>query len=122
MTPGQLYELNKNIARLHQKGKTTGEIAEATGAKTRKIQMVVKAYREGGAATLKPKQLGRPKGRGIKLSAEQSQEIRKIITDKAPEQLRLKGFLWDLKNISKRQASTSRTILPRFTKSSRNPA
>ena len=35
-----------------------------------------------------------------KLTVAQESEIQKIIIDKRPEQLRLKGFLWDRKNIS----------------------
>ena len=43
--------------------------------------------------------MGRPQGSTRKLNATQEKEIRRIIIDKNPEQLNLKGCMWDRKNI-----------------------
>ena len=92
-------ELRKTIIRLKKMGKTTAEVKTLTGAKERHIQLTWKNFLAGGYKAIKAKKTGRPKGSGMKLSKEQQKEIQKIIVDKTPEQLKLKGFLWDRKNI-----------------------
>jgi transposase len=42
--------------------------------------------------------MGRPRNSG-KLNEEQQAEIKKLIVDKCPNQLKLKGFLWDRKQV-----------------------
>jgi len=93
------YELRKQIIRLKKQGKSTNEIVKLTGAKKRHIQSTWKKYSESGIAGIKAHQTGRPKGSTRKLSKEQEKEIKRIIIDKCPEQLKLKGFLWDRKSI-----------------------
>ncbi len=93
------YELRKQIVRLKKQGKSTKEIEELTGAKARHIQLTWKNYTEGGITGIKAHQIGRPKGSNTKLTKEQEKEIQEIVIDKTPEQLKLKGFLWDRKSI-----------------------
>jgi transposase len=93
------YELRKQIVRLKKQGKSTNETEELTGAKKRHIQSTWKKYLEGGIAGIKAHKTGRPKGSNRKLTKAQELEIQKIIIDKHPEQLKLKGFLWDRKGI-----------------------
>ena len=59
-----------------------------------------KKYQLGGVSAIKAVKIGRPKNSG-KLSIEQQKEIRKLIVDKCPDQLKLKGFLWDRQNIQR---------------------
>lgn len=92
-------ELRKTIIRLKKMGKTTAEVKAMTGAKERHIQSTWKNYSAGGYKAIKAKKTGRPKGSGMKLTPERQKEIQKIIVDKTPDQLKLKGFLWDRKNI-----------------------
>lgn len=93
------FELRKQIVRLKKLEKTTAEIVEITGAKHRLIQLTWKNYCDNGIAGIKDHKTGRPQGSYRKLSKEQEKEIQKIIIDKCPEQLKLKGFLWDRKSI-----------------------
>jgi transposase len=93
------YELRKQIVRLKKQGQSTSEIEKLTGAKKRHIQSTWKKYCESGIAGIKAHHTGRPKGSTRKLTKEQEKEIQKIIIDKCPEQLKLKGFLWDRKSI-----------------------
>ena len=93
------YELRKQIIRLKKQGKSTSEIEILTGAKKRHIQSTWKKYSDSGIAGIKAHQTGRPNGSTRKLTKEQEKEIKRIVIDKCPEQLKLKGFLWDRKSI-----------------------
>jgi transposase len=57
-----------------------------------------KKYADGGISAVKAVKMGRPRDRGA-LSPAQQQQIRKAIVDKRPEQLKLKGFLWDREGV-----------------------
>jgi len=93
------HELRKLIVRLKKQGKSTNEIERLTGAKKRHIQSTWKKYSDSGIIAIKAHQTGRPKGSTRKLTNGQEKEIKKIVIDKYPEQLKLKGFLWDRKSI-----------------------
>ena len=51
-------------------------------------------YRQGGWNALKKRRRGRAYGSKRKLSAEQEKEAQKLITDKTPDQLKMKYALW----------------------------
>jgi len=51
-------------------------------------------YQAGGAGSLKSVQRGRPSGINRLLEASQEEEIRKLICDKTPDQLKLTFALW----------------------------
>jgi len=57
-----------------------------------------KKYSEKGVTALNAVKTGRPKNSGA-LNVEQQKIITKLITDKCPEQLKLKGFLWDRQSV-----------------------
>ena len=61
----------------------------------------VKRYEQGGYQALKSKQKGRPEGSGQQLTSEQEKEIQKLITDKMPDQLKLKFALWSREAVRK---------------------
>jgi transposase len=48
---------------------------------------------------IKPKKRGRKKGNEKKLHPEQEKEIKAVIIDKYPEQLKLPGCMWTRANI-----------------------
>jgi transposase len=54
----------------------------------------IAAYKAGGARALRPKAPGRPGGSGRRLSAAQEQDIRRAITDKCPDRLKMPFALW----------------------------
>lgn len=53
-----------------------------------------KRYVEEGISAVKAVSMGRPQNSGT-LTEEQQRHIQKLIVDKCPNQLKLKGFLWD---------------------------
>jgi transposase len=57
-----------------------------------------KKYLNGGISAVKAVAMGRPKNSG-KLTREQQSEIKKLIVDKCPEQIKMKGFLWDRERV-----------------------
>ena len=93
-------ELRKKIVRiaeknLHPNGKVnTGLVAEICECSTRHVQNTWKKYLEGGTEALKAVAVGRPKNSGG-LNVEQQNEIKKLLVDKCPDQLKLKGYLWN---------------------------
>jgi transposase len=74
------------------KAKEVAEICECS------VSHTWKKYREKGVSGLKCVKMGRPQNSG-KLTAEQQTQVRRLIVDKTPEQLKLPGFLWDRENV-----------------------
>lgn len=61
----------------------------------------VQTYEKGGWKALKKGKRGRAKGTATKLTPEQEQEVRKLITDKTPDQLKLNFALWTREAVRK---------------------
>ena len=99
MSPGEQYQIRKQIIRLDKAGKRTVEIAEILDVSRRHVESTKKAYKEHGIAGIRERQRGRKKGEQRVLTPEQEGKIREIIIDKHPEQMRLKGCMWTRKNI-----------------------
>jgi len=98
--PEEQFLIRKSIIRLSKQGKKAKEVAEALDVSLRTVQAVKKAYDEKGFAGIKMKKRGRKKGEQRVLTPEQEKEIRGIIVDKNPEQMKLKGCMWTRKNIA----------------------
>jgi transposase len=90
----ELYAVRKQVVRLKQQGKKGSEIAEIVGIYENRISQIWGLYQAEGFAGIKPKKSGRKKDSGRTLTPEQEREIRAVIVDKTPEQLKLAGFLW----------------------------
>jgi transposase len=94
--PGEVLEEKRRQAhRLRKRGLTRAEIGEIVG---------VHADTIGRWLKLSPKQLkvnwgGRKTGDGRHLSTDQEKRIRRLITDKLPEQLKLDYVLWTRKAV-----------------------
>ena len=100
LSPQEQYQIRKQIIRLDQAGKKTMEIAEILDVSRRHVEGTKKAYKNHGSAGIRPKKRGRKQGEQRVLSLEQGKEIRGIIVDKHPEQMKLKGCMWTRKNIA----------------------
>jgi len=98
-SPEEQYLLRKQIVKLKKQGKTTSEVAEILDVSERSVQATWKKYSEGGIAAIKIKKRGRKQGEKRTLSPEQEKEIQKLLVDKYPEQLKLRGCLWTRKNV-----------------------
>lgn len=90
----ELYERRKQAVMLYRKGMKRREIAPIVGATAYTVGQWVKAWKEGSLAALKVGDKGRPKGIGRKLLPHEEQQVRKDITDKCPEELKLSFALW----------------------------
>jgi len=99
LSPGEQYQVRKNIIRLWQKGKSNQEIAEILDVSLRHVQNTKKMYTDGGIAGIKAKTRGRRKGEQRTLAPGQEREISQLIVDKNPEQMKLPGFMWTRNNI-----------------------
>lgn len=93
------YELRKTIIRMLKDGKSGKQIAKDLGVSEGHVSNVKKLYEKGGAKALKPAKRGRPAGKNKILTPEQEHEIKEIIVDKTPEQLRFKECMWTRNNI-----------------------
>lgn len=100
LSPEEQFQIRKNIVRLQKQGKKPAEIAEILDVSRRHAESTIKKYREEGFAGIKLQKRGRRHGDKRTLTVEQEREIRNIITEKNPEQLRLKGCMWTRQNIS----------------------
>jgi transposase len=104
MSPKEQESLRKRIIRTAKKNlKPNGKVAVDTVAEicecsTSHVSHTWKKYLNGGVLAIQAAKKGRPKNSGS-LTLEQQTEIRKLIVDKCPEQLKLKGFLWDRQRV-----------------------
>ena len=96
----ELGQIRRQVVRLKEMGKTGKEIEEITGVRPNRISEIWTAYQRGGKDALKPKKRGRKNEEGRLLTAEESRDIRQTIISKAPNQLKMAGFLWTLEKIS----------------------
>ncbi len=86
--------LRKQAIRLRKKGKTYKEIAGIIGVNNNTVWKWWKKYQAGGAKALQAGQRGRPIGINRSLNSLQEDEIKKVICDKTPDQLKLTFALW----------------------------
>ncbi len=98
-TAEEQYQIRKHIVRLLKSGKTGKEIAKLLDVSEGHVSGVKKAYNNGGIEAIQPQKRGRRKGAKRKLTPEQEKEIKQIIVDKTPEQMKLKECMWSRSNI-----------------------
>lgn len=77
-----------------KKGKKHKDIAEALGISKYAVDRISSAYKREGARCLNERTRGRKLGEKRQLSSEQEKEIRSILIDKYPNQLKLNFMLW----------------------------
>jgi transposase len=77
-----------------------GDIAQAVGVHERTVRQWKQHQREHGTKSLLSDERGRVVGEGRRLSAQQEREVRKLIADKLPEQLKLPFALWTRKAVA----------------------
>jgi transposase len=94
LNPDAQEELRRQAIRLLKKGQTQQEVADQCDVSRRAVGKWWAAYREGGWKALVKQRRGRKRGEGARLTAEQEREIQKVISDKTPDQLKMKFALW----------------------------
>ena len=96
----QLATIRDQVVRMKKKGLKGREIEALTGVRTNRISEIWSRYKKQGAASIRPAVSGRKPGSCQLLSPEQEREIRSIIIDKAPYQMKLSFALWTRQAIS----------------------
>ena len=86
--------LRNQIVRLRKAGRSHKEIADIVGVTESHCSRVWTRYQKGGASSVSKGKRGRRQGEQRNLSAEQEAEIKRLIIDKVPNQLKLSFALW----------------------------
>ena len=87
-------EVRRQAIKLLKKGMKQVEVAAQLEVSRQHVGYWWKRYRQGGWNALKMRRRGRAFGAKRKLSAEQEKEVQKLISDKTPDQLKMKYALW----------------------------
>ena len=94
LEPSVQAELRRRAVALVDAGKTRQEAAAAVGVNRRFVGAWVKARDRGGERALEGGRRGRRPGEQLALQDRQAVRIRRLITDKCPDQLKLPFALW----------------------------
>ncbi|AAW77067.1 putative transposase [Xanthomonas oryzae pv. oryzae KACC 10331] len=101
------HERRVQVIRLRKAGQTYDEIAAQTGLSRTGVFDICKRHDVAGAKALRDAPSGRRSGDGRLLDAAQEALVRKLITDKTPDQLKMPYALWT-------RAAVSQLIEQRF--------
>jgi transposase len=99
LSPEEKWFLRKTIVQLHLKGFTPPQISNMLDAKLRHVQSTCKKFNDGGWKAVSYKKTGRPSGSNKILTPKQEQKIQTVIMTETPDNHKLAGFLWDMKNV-----------------------
>jgi len=86
--------LRKQIVRLRKAGRLNKEIADIVGVSEAHSSRVWSRYQKDGACAVAKGKRGRRHGEQRTLTAEQEADIKRLLIDKAPSQLKLSFALW----------------------------
>ena len=101
------HERRVQVIRLRKAGRTYDEIAAQTGLSRTGVYDICKRHEVAGSQALRDAPSGRKTGDGRLLAAEQEAKVRKLISDKTPDQLKMPYALWT-------RAAVSQLIEQRF--------
>lgn len=88
------YERRVQVIRLRAAGYTYEAIAAQTGLSRTGVFDICQRHASGGAKALHDTVGGRKAGEGRRLTAQQEAQVRKLICDKTPDQLKMPYALW----------------------------
>ena len=94
VSPETRRTIKEQAIRLHNKGKSESEIADALNISYQAVSRIIRAYKKEGMRSVKEKTRGRKHGEKRSLTPEQEKEIQRIIIDKCPDQLKIAACLW----------------------------
>ena len=94
LTPEARQERRRQVIKLRRSGWTYEAIATDLGLSRTGVFDICKRYEEGGAKALTDKPCGRPVGVLRALCEEQERDIRRLVIDHTPDQLKMDFALW----------------------------
>ena len=94
MPPSVQAEKRKIAVRLWKQGNLIKDVAEMVGISANAVSGWIKRYQVGGPSALRARKRGVRTGTMRHLSDKQENMIRKLMMDKAPDQLKLDYALW----------------------------
>ena len=95
LSPEAQEEKRKTAINLRKQGMTLEKIGKTVGATRVAVSGWWKRYESSGIKALKAKRRGRKAGEKRTLSLKQESEIRKMLIDKTPDQLKMSFALWN---------------------------
>ena len=99
LSPEEQAFLRLMIIRQHEKGKTPQEIMDILDLKPRLVYSTLRKHRLGGEEAIALKTMGRPRGSNNVLTPEQEERIQHEVETSTPNDHKLNGFLWDMRNL-----------------------
>jgi transposase len=87
-------QLRNQAIRLRKAGRKHAEIAEIVGVHPATVRGWWKAYQREGPGALRLRKRGRTLGDKRTLTPDQEHEVRRLITDKTPDQVKMPFALW----------------------------
>ncbi|MFV0276325.1 MAG: IS630 family transposase [Parahaliea sp.] len=95
LPPAVLNERRRRAVKLRERGMTLREVAAHVELSVPTVTSAHRAYLAGGWKAVDVKPRGRKSGQGRHLTPEQEAGIRRLISDKTPEQLTMGFALWN---------------------------
>ena len=95
-----LNERRRRAVKLRDRGMTLREVAAQVELSVPTVMSAHRAYLAGGWAAVNVKPRGRKRGEGRQLTPSQEAEIRRLICDKTPDQLKMGFALWNRQAVS----------------------
>lgn len=91
--------LRHQAIRLLKQGRKQVEVADILGVRAATVSDWSRIYESGGKKALRLQHPGPSKGSNCLLNPDEEKEIRRLIIDKTPDQLKLPFVLWDRKAV-----------------------
>ena len=91
----ELKERRKQVIRAYKRGLNKKQISRDIGLSYPAVRNIISRYEEKGVESLAPGKKGRKEGENRALSEEQEAQMRRIICEKRPEQLKMEFALWN---------------------------
>ncbi len=92
LSPSAQEELRKRAVRVIRDGMKQVEAAQVFGVSYITVRKWMQKYRAGGARSLNTRRRGRPPGNTLKTA--EAHQVRRLIRDRCPDQLKLPFVLW----------------------------
>lgn len=99
LSPSAQEEKRKTAIKLRKKGMFIKDIAETLGVSPQAVSGWLKRYNTQGMSALKAKKRGPDKGVGCHLTPDQEKQVKQMIVDHQPDQLKMDYALWTRKAV-----------------------